>query len=293
MASTSVRVTAEEVARYQRDGAVLIKGVLTPEELGLLERGLEEAYAEPGERFTQVKSPEGAGETLLEMFPSLHCPSLQKLLETGHVAELAGRLMEAPSAQLILDQTFYKTRGHINPTPWHQDTPFLRVRGQDMARVWLSCDPSPRDLTIQVVRGSQRWNVVYNVMGSRTNEVVTTDEGRSFTFAGMGNDALPPAPDVASHRDSFEILEWDVEPGDALVFNGNVLHGADGRRDHPRPRRAFTSMWGGPELRYHHIDGNASPTLAEIHGHVVPHGARVGDYEHVFRVGWKSELEAA
>jgi ectoine hydroxylase-related dioxygenase (phytanoyl-CoA dioxygenase family) len=287
-----VNVTAAQVAQFQRDGAILIKGVLTPEELALLERGLEEAYATPGERFTRVRSPDGQGETLLEMFPSLRCPSLGRLLQSGRVAELAAKLMDAPSAQLILDQTFYKAAGFINPTPWHQDTPFLRVRGHDMARVWLSADASPRDLTLQVVRGSHRWNVVYNTTTPESARVRTTDEGAAFTFEGMGNDALPVAPDVARYRDSFDILSWDVEPGDALVFNGNVLHGADGRPDHPSARRAFTSMWGGPELRYHVIDGNASPTLAELNGFAVPHGARVGDHQDVFRVGWRRDGRA-
>jgi ectoine hydroxylase-related dioxygenase (phytanoyl-CoA dioxygenase family) len=254
---------------------------------------LEEARAAPGDRYTRVQSPEGQGETLLEMFPSLHCPSLQALLAAAPAAELAARLMGTPSAQLILDQTFYKASGFINPTPWHQDTPFLRVRGHDMARVWLSCDPSPRDLTIQVVRGSHRWNVVYNTRGAQTSEVVTTGEGSAFTFEGMGDEALPPAPDVARYRDSFEILSWDVEPGDALVFNGNVLHGAEGRAQHPTPRRAFTSMWGGPELRYHQLDRNASPTLAEISGRTAPHGARVGDFEDIFTVGWRGAPAAA
>jgi ectoine hydroxylase-related dioxygenase (phytanoyl-CoA dioxygenase family) len=158
-----------------------------------------------------------------------------------------------------------------------------------MVRVWLSCDASPRDLTVQVVRGSHRWNVVYNTATAQSTRVVTTAEGREFTFEGIGNDALPSAPDVARYRDSFEILSWDVEPGDAVVFNGNVLHGADGRLNHPTTRRAFTSMWGGPELRYHQPEGNAAPTLAEIKAIAVPHGARIGDYQDAFPVGWRAD----
>jgi ectoine hydroxylase-related dioxygenase (phytanoyl-CoA dioxygenase family) len=226
------------------------------------------------------------------MFPSLHCPALAGVLETGRIAELAARLMQTPSAQLILEQTFYKQAGFINPTPWHQDTPFLRVRGDAMARVWLSCDASPRALTVQVVRGSHRWNVVFNAAPPQTDRVETTGEGREFSFAGIGDDSLPTAPDVARFRDSFDILSWDVEAGDAVVFNGNVLHGAQGAQHHPRPRRAFTTMWGGPDLRYHRPRGHATPTLAEIRGRSVPHGARLGDFEDVFTVGWRAPAAA-
>jgi ectoine hydroxylase-related dioxygenase (phytanoyl-CoA dioxygenase family) len=281
-------LTPEQIAQYQRDGAILIKGVLRGAELELLAQGLEEARANPGERFTKVQSPAGEGETLLEMFPSQHCPSLRKVVASGTVAEVAGRLMRTPSAQLVLEQTFYKQKGYINPTPWHQDTPFLRVRGHDMARVWLSCDASPKALTVQVVRGSHRWNVVYDTATPDSDRVATAAEGAEFTFDGIGDDTLPVAPDVARYRDSFEILSWDVEPGDAVVFNGNVLHGADGAADHPNARRALATMWGGPDLRYHQPRGHAAPTLAELNGRSVPPGARIGDYEDVFTVGWRA-----
>ncbi|MGB8366013.1 MAG: phytanoyl-CoA dioxygenase family protein [Rhizomicrobium sp.] len=282
-------ITTEQIAQYQRDGAILIKGVLSDEELVLLERGLEEAYAHPSEGYMNVRSPAGEGDTFLDLFPSLRCPSLKMLLATGTVPEIAARLMECSSAQLILDQIFYKQKGYVNPTPWHQDTPFLRVRGHDMARVWLTCDFSPGELTVQVVRGSHRWNVVYNSATADSTRVMTAGEGKDRPFAGIGDDSLPVAPDVAKYHDSFDILSWDVRPGDALIFHGNVLHGAQGRENHPTARRAFASMWGGPDLRYYVPPGNAIPTLAEINGHSVPHGARIGDYEDAFAVGWRDD----
>ena len=73
----------------------------------------------------------------MESFPSLGSRSLKRLLEIGRIPEIAARMMQAPSAQLILDQIFYKDRGVVIPTPWHQDTPYLRVRGDDMVRVWV------------------------------------------------------------------------------------------------------------------------------------------------------------
>jgi len=281
-------ISEEQVAQYQRDGAILIRNALDVRQIALLERGLEEAYATRGDRYSIVRSPEGEGETLVEQFGSTHCPSLRALIEEGRVAEIAARLMDVPSAQLLLDQIFYKTRGFINPTPWHQDTPYLRLRGHDMARVWLTCDPSPKALTVQVVRGSHRWNVVYDTAIAAADRIVAAEEGGGFTYAGVGLASAPKAPDVARYRDSFDILTWDVEPGDAVVFNGNVLHGAQGCADHGSPRRAFATLWGGPEVRYVHPPGNAVPTLAEINMIPVPEGARIGDHEAAFPVGWRA-----
>ena len=235
---------------------------------------------------SRVEGRDGRGGTLVDQLPRLGSPSLEAFLATGTAARIAAALMEAPAAQFVLDQLFYKEPGRVLPTPWHQDTPFLRVRGDDMARVWLPCDPSPRDLTVQLVRGSHRWNVVFDTATMAQSDVRTAEEGGAFTYEGIGDSALPVTPDIERWRDSFDILEFDLEPGDALVFNGNMLHGARGRDHYPAPRRAYASMWGGPALRHHKPKGNSMPSFAELRGVDVPHGAAIGDYPEAFPIGW-------
>lgn len=286
--SRPVAITEAQIAQYQRDGAVLLKGVIDAEHLKLLEQGVDEIHAEPGRRSSTVRSPEGAGETLVETFPSDRSPALRQLRETGLIAEIAGRVMQTPSAQLVFEQIFYKTAGRIVPTPWHQDTPFLRVRGMDMCRVWLTCDHSPGDITVQMVRGSHRWNVVYSTHSEQERPVVKAEERADYNMDNLGDPNLPLAPDVARYRDSFDILKFDVEPGDALVFQGNMLHGAEGKDYWDRPRRAFATMWGGPQLRYHEPRGKAFPPPGDLRAHPVPDGAPIGEHEEVFPVGWRA-----
>ncbi len=138
-----------------------------------------------------------------------------------------------------------------------------------------------------MVRGSHRWNVVYSGKPRAEDKFAKDEEGKLFEYAEDQEDSGPVAPDVARYRDSFDILTWDVEPGDALVFNGNMLHGAGGCEHAPDPRRAFASLWGGPNLRYFKPKGHAIPTPAEIGGHDVPSGARIGDYPDALPVWWE------
>lgn len=280
-------IAPEQIEAYQRDGAVLLKNILSDAELALLSAGVEEANAQPTPRFSRVQSADGRGETVVDQLPSEASPSLKALIRDGRIAEIAAQMMRTPSAQLVLDQLFYKQPGRVVPTPWHQDTPFLCVRGHDIARIWLSCDPSPADLTVQVVRGSHRWNVIYSTQSEAQSEVATTDEGGAFSYDGIGDARQPPTPDIERYRGSFDIMTFDVEPGDAVVFHGHVLHGAAGRDDHPRPRRAFASLWGGPELRCHRPGGFAMPTVGQLRGYQAPHGARIGDHPEEFPYYWK------
>jgi len=279
-------ISPEDIATYRRDGAVLIRGLLTAEELKLLRDGLEEVARAPSAMSSTVEAEDGSGKTIVDQFPSHTSPSLRKLMEQGPSAELAARLMGTRTSQLVLDQVFYKTQGRIVHTPWHQDSAFLRVRGHDIARVWLSCDPSPRDVTLQVVRGSHLWNVVYDTATDARSKVRTASEAGEFTYTGIGDDSRPPVPDIDGHRDSFDIVGWDVEPGDAIVFHGNILHGASGKQHHPQPRRAFASMWGGPSLRFQANLAHAMPLPASATGAAIAQDEPIGDHPEVFPVYW-------
>jgi ectoine hydroxylase-related dioxygenase (phytanoyl-CoA dioxygenase family) len=184
-----------------------------------------------------------------------------------------------------MQHLFYKARGPILPTPWHQDTPFLRVRGDELIRVWIPCDHSPRELTVQVLRGSHRWNVVYSASAAGKTDTYNADPGKGANYQNVGDPTLPPPPDVNRYRDSFDILTWTVEPGDALAFQGNMVHGADGHPGWDKPRRALAALMGGPDLRYHAPKGKAFPVPGD-RDERIPDGAPIGGYPRAFPVCW-------
>ena len=280
-------ISTEDRETYRRDGAVVLRGALGPDLLELLERGVEEAYRARDRKGTTVESM-GGGRTVVHDYVLRDSPSLQAPVNGGQLGAIAAALMGTASAHLVLDQIFYKTSGPIVPTPWHQDTGFLRVRGDDLIRLWMPCDVSPRAMTVQVVRGSHRWNVVY---GTRPAD----SPGGMHDGPGMliGDGSASPPPDVRRHADSFDILGWDVAPGNVLAFQGNVLHGSDGHPGYDRPRRALAVLLGGPALRYHAPEGKAFPSPGRMSGKRqdddIPQGAPIGDYETAFPACWRSD----
>lgn len=292
MAATPI--TAGQIADYERDGAVLIAGALDAAALDLLTRGVEEAHAAQREPSSRLKAA-GAGETVVRDYVSPDSAALTALLASGVVGRIGAALMRRRSAHLVLDQLFYKDRGEILPTPWHQDTPFLRVRGDSLIRLWMPCDFSPKELTVQVVRGSHRWNVVYRAGvpdgGDMAGGTATAPAGPITGDAG-----LPSPPDVGRFRDSFDIMRWDVKPGDVLAFQGNMLHGTQGRATAAGPRRAFAVLMGGPDLAYYKPAGAAFPSPGRKRGlrsrDDIPQGAPIGDYEDAFPTCWREPVPA-
>jgi len=135
------------------------------------------------------------------------------------------------------EQLFLKEGGASRRTPWHQDTSYLRMMGSQLVACWISLDALPKEHALEFVRGSHA-GVLYN--------------GSSFaahddTSPLYKHSKLPRLPDIQAGREAFDIVAWDVEPGDVIVFHLGVLHGGAGTAPGLR-RRTISMRFLGPDV---------------------------------------------
>jgi ectoine hydroxylase-related dioxygenase (phytanoyl-CoA dioxygenase family) len=291
-------VANEEIDTLRRDGAVLIKGALTREWVDVLAEGLDAAIAGP-DTMTQDLGP----ELRTDQFPSSHSAGLRRIVDESPIAEIAGSAAQSP-VRFYMDQLFHKPKGHIPVTPWHQDTCYYNVEGHQLIRTWVSPDPVPREASIEVVRGSHLWNVTYRSLAGRDPkldpEARTEQENHPAGVPMLGADAYkgwdyfkgvrdmsaPLVPDIEAHRDSFEILGWDYEPGDVIVFHAHILHGARGDVTSLTGRRAHALLWAGQDTRYLHRIGQIIPDPVALYSHKPKTGQPLSDFPDVFPLAW-------
>ena len=57
---------------------------------------------------------------------------------------------------------------------------------------------------------------------------------------------------------NYHILEWSMEPGDAVLFDFRAVHGARGNKKNIR-RRALSLRWVGDDVTYIERPGRTSP----------------------------------
>jgi ectoine hydroxylase-related dioxygenase (phytanoyl-CoA dioxygenase family) len=69
----------------------------------------------------------------------------------------------------------------------------------------------------------------------------------------------------------MKVLEWHLEPGDAVAFNFKTLHGARGNTATQR-RRAFSLRFVGDDARFVERPGPTSPPFP---GHDMTAGQRL------------------
>ena len=81
-----------------------------------------------------------------------------------------------------------------------------------------------------------------------------------------------PVPDPDAEPGKFEVLEWALEPGDAVAFHYRTVHGARGTAIGDSARRAFSVRFVGDDARYITRPGPTSPPFP---GHEMSDGERL------------------
>jgi ectoine hydroxylase-related dioxygenase (phytanoyl-CoA dioxygenase family) len=160
------------------------------------------------------------------------------------VPEIGARLLRPGTANLLYDQLFVKEPGSDIPTPWHNDLPYWPHRGTQVLTVWLALDPIElANGVLEFFRGSHKW-------AGRHRPFYTTADGRISDFFYADDDDYDDLPDFEMERRHHEILSWDMEPGDALVFHALTVHGAPGNRRADMARRGYAVRLTGADVHY-------------------------------------------
>ena len=293
-------VTDTEIAAFHRDGAVLLRGVLVQEWLDLVADGLEECFAERDHMSSEVVS---RGATVrADQLLAARSASLRRFADESPVGGLVGSVLAAP-ARFYMDQMFFRRAGPMAPTPWHQDISYHNVEGEDLVRAWVSPDHVPRSASLEVVRGSHRWGVTFRPMVGHDPDMSEEENalrmaiarkrgvyekgGEGFAYRRTVMDkSLPPTPDVPRHRESFDVMGWDYEPGDVILFHGNLLHGAPEGVILERDRRAYAALFAGPRTRYVQRLGQSVPDPPALVEQKPQTGQTLDSFGDVFPLVW-------
>lgn len=293
-------IEGREIEAFHRDGALLLKAVFDDHWLNQLQECLDYAHATP-----DGKTAGMADQLRIDHFPSDHIPALLGFIEQSPIAECVGRLLGSP-VRFYMDQVFYKPAGEIIPTPWHQDTCYYNIAGNDLIRAWASPSAVPREMGIEVVRGSHRWNVTYQPWVGRDpasdpegaalaeqklqnqEPIIGIEAHESWSYEqAFADRSLPTLPDIEAQRESFDILGWDYEPGDLLLFHGHIVHSARGNVAAPAARSALATMWAGEDVHYLHRRGQVIPDPRALYAFKPRNGDLLNKFPDVFPVVWE------
>ena len=249
-------VSPEMTETYRHDGVVLVKGLFA-DHVDALREGVARNMADPGPYASENKKVGETGRFFDDYCNWSRIPEFRQVIQASPVAEVAADLMESRSVQMFHDHVLVKEPGTSMATPWHQDGPYYFVEGRQTISFWSPLDPVTQ-ATLRCVAGSHLWEK--EVLPTRW----VSEEG---FFPDEGQYIAVPDPEAEGMR----IVEFEMEPGDAVAFNFRTLHGARGNQSNSR-RRAFSLRLVGNDARYVERPGRTSPPFP---GHDMRAGQRL------------------
>lgn len=207
-------IDAETRASFHNDGAVHLPGVLTAQTLRRAQDVYQWSLDNPGPGAAELPS-NGDGSFYQDLANPAALEHYRPLVCDSEIGDLIAGLWGAPDVWFMYEQVFSKTGGKTRRTPWHQDSPYLPVRGEQLAVMWMSFEPVPLEQALEFVRGSHH-GLLYD--GSRFDP-------QDDTAPLYGDGSLPRLPDIEAERDRWSIAAWGTVPGDVIVFHPAMLHG--------------------------------------------------------------------
>jgi len=234
MSTIQQTVTQEQAQQFERDGFLVVRGLLSRDEAEELREhfmAMQQASLVPGSEARQHYQPlsmEEARGDVLKHFPRIMMPhrfdetSRNYMLDARFESVLRELFGEEP---LAAQSMFYFKPPGARGQALHQDNFYLKVSPGTCMAAWVSLDDADsQNGTLFVVPGSHKQPVLCphaaDLRTSFTTEEVDIPEG-------------------------LEQVEVKLEAGDVLFFNGTLIHGSYPNVTSDRFRRSFICHYVG------------------------------------------------
>jgi len=148
------RLTAEQAEQFDRDGYVVIDGLIDEATLDAVTRETDRFEAkvdaflktQPDERMMIAES----GALTVTIHIASRAPVLKELVSSPALTDLCADLI-GPDVNLYWDQAVYKKPEKPRRVPWHQDNGYTYIEPQQYLTVWLALTDATLDNGCPVV----------------------------------------------------------------------------------------------------------------------------------------------
>ena len=208
-----------EIKRFNKDGAILLKNKFEKNWIDKLKKGIEKAKANPSSRFTNHTKDKNLPSYLEDFWTwNLH-DEFKDFVYNSPTAKIASELLDAKRINLVMDNWFYREAGSKSKPPFHHDISYFDFEGS-MCVLWIPLEAVKKEDSIAWIKGSHLWNRLF--LRTRFNDGHQID-GKAGEVNGKKYEITP---DILANKNNYEFLEWDLEVGDCVYFDIRTLHGA-------------------------------------------------------------------
>lgn len=224
-------LSEEELQAYQRDGVVCLANILPEKWITRMSKAMDDAVANPG-MFADVVAVENSNFKG-DLFLWKTNDDFYDFVYQSPASLIAQQVLKSEVVRHFYDQTFVKPVGCHAPTPWHHDITFwpVDVAAQQLCSMWIPFDVVNRESSgLEFVKGSHLWPQRFKAITPNYEPYLAKSD-------------FDDLPDIDANRDQYDLFCPDMQPGDILLFNAQIVHGSSANYSTQKPRRALASRW--------------------------------------------------
>ena len=218
-AVNSAMISASDIEKYQHDGVVVLRNVLTQQAIAELSDALELNMQSPGPWANEYAANSQQGRFFDDYVNWSRFDAYKAHALSGALPEIALALMNKTSGRFFHEHVLVKEAGNNQVTPWHNDEPYYGIDSQSNVSLWAPLDPIPEQIALRAILGSHRW-------GKKFIPRKFVDQS-PYVPSAAEYEPLPDSQqlDAADNIESFEAM-----PGDVVAFHFRTLHSAPSSR---------------------------------------------------------------
>lgn len=229
-------IGAEDASYYQQNGHILLRNVLSRDELAIYRPAINSA----AERFNQETRPLQERDTYGKAFLQImnlwaRDEAVKKFVLARRFAKIAADLMGVDGVRIYHDQALFKEPGG-GPTPWHQDQHYWPLDTDQTITMWMPLV----DIPVEV--GSMTFGSGTNKLGYLGDMPISDDSEKQIA-------------DLIENKGISTHNYGALSAGDATFHSGWTLHGAPGNPT-PNLREVMTIIYFADGTRVGHVDNN-------------------------------------
>ena len=222
-----IRLTQDHIDQYDRDGFVIIHGVLTPQQVEAARARFEPMFSGQFEtglypdewNWRKGRDRDDLTRQICNGWKSDR--TIAAIVLDSDVGEACARLRRWPGARIGQDNVIWKPPG-TKPLGFHQDDSYNKwlIPGE-MNTCWITLDDTRAyQGTIEYVRGSHKWPVAPPIRQFHAPDDPLAD--------------LYPAAAAAGVKDP-DIVPIEIPAGSCVIHHGQTWHGSrDNKGANPR-----------------------------------------------------------
>lgn len=231
---TEYTISPDQVSRFQRDGHILLRGVVAPEEIAAYRPVILEARDKYGQEPTALSQRDTYGKAFLKginLWPKDE--GVKRFVLARRFAKVAADLLGVAGVRIYHDQALLKEPGG-GITPWHQDQHYWPLTTDNTITMWMPLVDVTYEMgAMHFASGSQRNGCL--------GDLPISDESEAKFEQFIRERGYRKVPGVS------------MAAGDATFHYGWTLHGAPGNSS-TRTREVMTIIWFADGTRVGPLD---------------------------------------